>query len=310
MGRILRPSRPLRSGDSLFVVRTGLTAPFEGWGPVHDRLSSVGLSPVFCDSPASSSRDSPERARMRQFLAAVTEGEAAGVLSYRGGAGAIRLLGAWETPGSPFLRGIPVVCGFSDMTYLHAALTRKLSLGTFWGPNARELRDDVTFGLWWEMVSGKVREGDPLPLGAARVLRPGHARGRLAGGNLESLAHLAGTPFFPDLSETILLIEDVDEPLYAVDRALRTLSLSGALDRLAGIVVGPFSGWSPRDDDPAPSVADLVLSLVAKVPVMEASLPGHGTPMATWPLNVPVHLGCSPGDPPYLVLLDSPFETP
>ena len=247
---------------------------------------------------------------MRQFLSAVMDGSGRGVLSYRGGAGAIRLLGAWESPEPLFPKGIPLVCGFSDMTYLHAALARKMSLTTFWGPNARELRDEETFGLWWEMMAGRIGEGDPLPLGEARILRSGRARGLLVGGNLESLAHLAGSPFFPDFSEAILLIEDVDEPLYAVDRALRTLFLSGALDRLAGIVVGPFSGWIPREDDPAPSVSDLVLSLVGKVPVMEASLPGHGTPMATWPLNVPVALDCPSGGVPTLILQESPFETP
>ncbi len=310
MGRILRPSRPLRSGDALLVVKTGLTAPFPEWETVHDRLVAVGLSPVLPEPPSPSSLVSPDRARMRQFLSAVMDGEGAGVLSYRGGTGAIRLLGAWENPGTLFLKGIPIVCGFSDMTYLHAALARKMDLATFWGPNARELRHEGTFGLWWEMMSGRIGAGDPLPLGEARVLRPGRAWGRLVGGNLESLAHLAGSPFFPDFSEAILLIEDVDEPLYAVDRALRTLSLSGALDRLAGIVVGPFSGWSAREDDPAPSVADLVLSLVAKVPVLESSLPGHGTPLATWPLNLPVVLDCPSGGTPSLILQDSPFEIP
>ncbi|EQD24069.1 MAG: hypothetical protein D084_Lepto4C00604G0002 [Leptospirillum sp. Group IV 'UBA BS'] len=108
----------------------------------------------------------------------------------------------------------------------------------------------------------------------------------------------------------ILLIEDVDEPLYAIDRALRTLSLSGGLDRLAGVVVGPFSGWTPRGDDPAPSVADLVLSLFGRIPVMEAALPGHNVPMATWPLNVLVDMRCPEEDAPTLVLLESPFENP
>ncbi|MCL4486372.1 MAG: LD-carboxypeptidase [Nitrospirae bacterium] len=312
MGRVLHPTRPLRSGDAILVVRTGLVAPFPEWDAVRLRLESVGLSPVLCDDPdqAFFPYAASDKERMRRFLSVVTGGQGTGILSYRGGSGAIRLLGGWEDPEKDFSGKVPLVCGFSDMTYLHAALARKLLLATFWGPNARELFHPESFDLWWKMVSGTIRKGDALALGTARTLRPGRASGRLLGGNLESLAHLCGTPFLPDFTGAILLIEDVDEPLYAIDRALRTLSLSGGLDRLAGVVVGPFSGWTPRGDDPAPSVADLVLSLFGRIPVMEAALPGHSVPMATWPLNVLVDMRCPEEDAPTLVLLESPFENP
>ncbi len=306
-----RPSRPLRPGDGVLLVRTSLAESYPEWDEVRGRLLEVGLCPVFASDPDPSYAPyaDSDKNRLREFFNALTGRPERAILPYRGGSGSLRLLCEWEEPEGGLGEEIPAVCGFSDMTYLHAALACRLSLVTFWGPNARELRDRDTFSLWWAMLSGTVTKGDFLPLGEARTLRPGRASGPLLGGNLESLAHLCGTPFLPDLSGAILLLEDIDEPLYAVDRALRTLFLAGVLKKVSGVVVGPFTGWEPRSDDPASSVADLVLSLIPDVPVMEAGLPGHGFPMATWPLNLAVDLRCPQSTlAPSLQLLEAPFE--
>ena len=307
----LRPSRPLRRGDRLLLPRPSLGRPFPEWETVLPRLERVGLVPELFGEEESGAGPylATDPVRGRDFARALSSG-VPGVLSYRAGSGAIRLLGAWVPPSFPDPDHIPLFCGFSDATYLHAALWRYSRLVTFWGPTARELVSPESFSLWWSMVSGEVRKGDCLPLGECRSVRPGEASGRLLGGNLESLAHLSGTPFMPDLSGAILLIEDVDEPLYAVDRALRTLALAGVLRNLAGVVMGPFLRMAPREDDPAQEAEELVLSVVGDIPVLFSSLPGHGRPMATWPLGVEVAMECPPagsGALPRISLLDSPF---
>ena len=307
----LRPSRPLRQGDRLLLPRPSLGHPFPEWETVLARLEGVGLYPELFgeEEPGAGPYLATDPVRGRDFTRALSAG-VPGVLSYRAGSGAIRLLETWTPPPFPDPDHIPLFCGFSDATYLHAALWRHSHLVTFWGPTARELVSPETFLLWWSMVSGDVREGDCLPLGECRSIRQGEASGRLLGGNLESLAHLSGTSFMPDLSGAILLIEDVDEPLYAMDRALRTLALAGSLRNLKGVVMGPFLRLAPRDDDPVREAEDLVLSVVGKIPVLYSSLPGHGRPMATWPLGVEVSMECPPagsGHPPRIRLLESPF---
>lgn len=284
---------------------------FPEWETVRRHLEGVGLVPEFFGEEESGSAPylAGDPVRARDFSLALSSG-APGVLAYRAGSGAIRILSEWIDPPFPHPEAVPLFCGFSDATYLHAALWRRCGLATFWGPTARELGFGENFSLWWSMVSGERGEGDCLPLGEARTVRPGRAVGRLLGGNLESLAHLSGTPFMPDLAGAILLVEDVDEPLYAVDRALRTLALSGALKDLAGVVVGPFLRSAPREDDPAKSAEELVFAVVGEIPVLASPLPGHGRPMATWPLGVTLEMKCpSPvsGDPPTLRLIESPF---
>ena len=77
------------------------------------------------------------------------------------------------------------------------------------------------------------------------TLVPGKARGRLLGGNLCLMAHLWGTPYFPDLHGAILFLEDVEEAYYRIDRMLTQLWLSGALAGVAGVAFGKFTNCDP-----------------------------------------------------------------
>ncbi|MEZ4578566.1 MAG: hypothetical protein R2875_11295 [Desulfobacterales bacterium] len=78
------------------------------------------------------------------------------------------------------------------------------------------------------------------------VIKAGNASGKLIGGNLATLCHLIGTPFMPDLSGHILLLEDVGELPYRIDRMLVQMKMAGCFDRLAGIVLGSFKNCGDR----------------------------------------------------------------
>jgi muramoyltetrapeptide carboxypeptidase len=142
-------------------------------------------------------------------------------------------------------------------------------------------------------VRAVVAHQDPCGVAAgARTLRGGRAEGRLVGGNLALLAALAGTPFAPQYDGAILVLEDVGEPTYRVDRMLRQLALSGALAKLSGIAAGQFTeGSDPGDaasrglDDVLREAADL-----AGVPAV-AGLPfGHVADQWTLPLGARAEL--------------------
>ncbi len=92
----------------------------------------------------------------------------------------------------------------------------------------------------------------------ARVIRRGAATGRLAGGNLSVISSLAGSRYFPDLSDAILVLEDVNEGLYRVDRMLTQLRLSGAMSGVAGIAFGLCTGC---DGDETPDDSRLSRTL-------------------------------------------------
>src|SRR6185503_6800995 len=122
----------------------------------------------------------------------------------RGGYGAMRLLERIDL--SSFLRAPKPLIGFSDITALHLAVAARSEVVTFHGPTARAVLSDFSRDSLERAV---VERSDPCGVApAARVVQPGAARGRLAGGNLALLSALAGTPFAPCFDGAIVILED------------------------------------------------------------------------------------------------------
>jgi len=190
------------------------------------------------------------------------------------------------------------ILGYSDITALHAAVSRRCGLVSFHGATARAHLTDVTrksLGVTlaepWEALT--IVEPSMAPLVS------GTARGRLAGGNLALVAALAGTPYAPDLDGAILMLEDVNEAVYRIDRLLTQLWLSGALRGLAGLAVGSFTEIPPAED-PASGDRPLerVLEEFAKrcgVPCVSGFPMGHIDDQKTYPLGAMATLNVDEG---------------
>jgi muramoyltetrapeptide carboxypeptidase len=172
-------------------------------------------------------------ARLDDLNAALRSDDIDAVWCIRGGYGTMRIL-----PGIDFdaLRRDPrPVMGYSDITGLHAGVNRCAGLVSYHSPVARERITQFTRDSFTRAMRGE----DPCGVACdARIVRGGVAHGRLAGGNLALMAALTGTPYLPDLTDAILVLEDVNEALYRVDRMLTQLRLAGALRGVAGIAFG------------------------------------------------------------------------
>jgi muramoyltetrapeptide carboxypeptidase len=206
----------------------------------------------------------------------------------RGGYGAMRILDTIDYDA--IARRPKPIIGYSDITALHAAFARRSDLVTYHGPTARAVlstfsRDSFACAL--------VHGGDSCGVAAdARVLRGGSARGVLAGGNLALLSALAGTAFAPRLDDTILVLEDIDEAVYRVDRMLRQLLLAGLLDGVRGIVFGACTNCPEASDDGARRLDDVILEVAdhLAVPAMSGAPVGHIDDQWTLPLGAPAVL--------------------
>ena len=161
----------------------------------------------------------------------------------RGGYGAMRLLDGLDYAA---LRTRPkVLIGYSDITAFHCAVATRCGLSSIHGPTARSTLTDFSAK---SLRAAVLRDGDPCGMAPkARTLHGGRARGHLMGGNLALLAALHGTPYQPRYEGSILVLEDVNEAPYRIERMLLQLRLSGALQSCAAIAFGAFTNTGEKD---------------------------------------------------------------
>jgi muramoyltetrapeptide carboxypeptidase len=231
--------------------------------------------------------------RLADFNAALRDDSVDGIWCVRGGYGAMRLLPFLDYEA--FRRHPRVLLGYSDITALHCAVGVRTGQVTYHGPTAR---GELTAFARESLVRAVIEQADPCGTAAdARTLRGGRATGRLVGGNLALLAALAGTPFAPDYTGAILVLEDVGEAVYRIDRMLQQLALSGALGRLSGIAFGQFTDGTDAADAPNLELDDVLrgASAAAGVPALAGIPLGHVSDQWTIPLGAQAELDADAG---------------
>ena len=181
--------------------------------------------------------------RYSDLADALTDPGVGAILCSRGGYGAVHLL---ERLARLPLEETPKwLIGFSDISALHALLTSR-GIASIHAPMAKALADhggdNADNRALLDFLAG---EGLEYSLDPSPMNRPGDATGLLVGGNLSVISDLVGTPFDVIKPRRILFIEDVNEPIYKIERMLYQLRLSGVLADLAGLIVGKFSGCAP-----------------------------------------------------------------
>lgn len=280
-GTVERVSWPLlKSGDAVSVIAPA--GPFDP--PAFKQglaaLQDLGLEPRF--DPRIGERTAylagPDNRRLSELLAAFRDPETKAVFCARGGYGSMRLLPRIELSELP---DKPLV-GFSDITALHLLWHRE-GRRSIHGPVLTQL------GKQPEPVRkalGKLLfRGEAPRLAGAEPVRPGKVVGKLVGGNLAVLTQLVGTPYLPELRGKVLLLEDVGERPYKLDRMLTHLRLAGLLDGVAGIAFGELTQCEEKDA--SYSALDVVREMLRELPIPSAV----GFPVGHGDVNMPVLFG-------------------
>jgi muramoyltetrapeptide carboxypeptidase len=233
--------------------------------------------------------------RLDELYAAFENERVRGVVAARGGAGVIQLLERLDV--ARLVAHPKVFLGYSDLTFLHTLLNER-GLVTFHGPMvARELAEG---GFHRDsLMAGVTGQGAPYASEADELLplAPGAAEGRLVGGCLSILAAASGTPWALRGSADearILLLEDVDEPPYKIDRMLRQLRAAGLFEGVRGVLLGDFPRCSPALDA-SYTLEDVILEALAglELPIALGLSTGHTPhPNVTLPLGVRARLEC------------------
>lgn len=217
----------------------GATAVLESWGhKVRVAAHARGKADRFSGTDAE---------RIADLQGAINDRWTNVILCARGGYGLSRIIDKIDF--TPLKKRFKLVVGFSDITAIHNALSN-IGLVSVHGPMAKHIATEpespavqalkliIDNGKW----TAECNEGY-----------------KLIGGNLSIIYALRGTKFDLDYEGKILLIEDVGERLYHIDRMIQNLRLGGVFDKIAGLAVGQFT-----DTDEDTTFPDGAYGIIAK----------------------------------------------
>jgi muramoyltetrapeptide carboxypeptidase len=296
MPRLIHPPA-LQPGDAVAVVSPAGPVTRELLEQGAATLESWGLD-VRLDDTAYARRKQAgylagdDDARLGALQDALANPEVKAVISSRGGYGTMRLLPSLDL--SAFRDQPKLLVGFSDITALHLYVAAAAQVATLHGPVVKSFAlhgddphhslDQLRDALFGDRPAQPMIEG--LRDRSAGRQAKKVTRGPVFGGNLSIVASTLSSPYCPDLNRAILVLEDVGEEDYRLDRLFTTLRLSTKASRPAAIVLGDFTGcegaYVSQD-----AIADFVAGLACEFdcPVVDGFPCGHAS------RNVPVPFG-------------------
>lgn len=220
------------------------------------------------------------------------------LLCARGGYGCARILD--QVDYAAIINDPKPVVGYSDITALSLGIAAQAQVVSFSGIMAtaghgfgQGTLDPQSEASFWQAVGARGGQRlAPLEGSAPWTIHRGVRNGAPVTGPvypvcLSLLTALLGTPYLPDLTGALLVIEDVHEELYAVDRMLTQLRLSGVLEKLSALLIGSFNGTTEEEDALlAHRVPELCLAFTAAtVPVASGIDYGHIRRRLTLPVG-------------------------
>lgn len=243
--------------------------------------------------------------RARDLNAFFADPEVDGIFCLKGGYGTPRILDLidWNCAA----RNPKVFVGYSDITAIHQGLWKFASLATFHGPmpSSDMIPEFDSFSeesLLRAVTSSQALEAMVPPPGRLpECLVPGIVQGPVVGGNLSLVAATMGTPWELDVQDSILVLEDVDESPYRIDRMLTQLRLAGVLSRCRGLLLGDWKRCEAPEGKKSLSLKEVFSDILGRDrPVLANVAVGHCSPVHTLPLGVVARLDAEAGTLVYL----------
>lgn len=282
------PPPPVRPGDRVGVAALSGPVDPERLAAGLEALAAMGFEPVEADNLRACCGifAGSDEERLEGFHRLAADPSVRAIVFARGGHGVLRLLPHVDWP--LLARHPRAYVGYSDLTPFLLEVIARLGVVALHGPMVAA---DLARGLDGEelrsfesALAGDYRAEIPLAVDGGDDA----GEGPLLGGCLSLLVSTLGTPYAPDLEGAVVFFEDIDEPLYRLDRMLTHLRLSGNLSRLQGLIAGHLSGGGPEEDSgPDAALREHLRELAAAHgwPVAWGLQAGHDRPNLTLPLG-------------------------
>jgi muramoyltetrapeptide carboxypeptidase len=272
----------LKQGDTIGVAAPA--GPFEpsvfeaGVEVLEDMGFQVAVDPVIHSSDRFMAGSDLDRIGVLHRLYADPDIQA--IICARGGYGSMRLLPLLDL--HLVTHNPKPLIGFSDISALTNVIAEHCRVCSIHGPVVTSLGrgDDVSHEALYAVLtgSGDLTVRAPRPI----CIHPGTATGPLMGGNLTTLCHLLGTGYMPSFKGCVLLLEDINEPPYRLDRMLVQMLMAGCFEGIAGIILGSFVNCGAPND---------IITIFEDI-FREAPVPiSFGFPIGHGPTNLAVPIG-------------------
>lgn len=253
----------LQPGDKIAILAPAGPVKWDKVKGASEVIRELGYEPVVYPTVHMKSGQvsgSPAQ-RFADVRKAFEDPEIKAILCARGGYGLVHIMDSLAT--LPIEDNPKWVVGFSDISAFHALLASKgvASIhGSMCHHIARGMEEPENVMLF-QLLANRF---PACSFEADYRNHPGHGEGRLLGGNLSVIQALIATPYDLIQPGSILFIEDVDEPIYKVERIMYQLRLSGILDRLSGIILGQFTGY--KEDQNHTSMEQMLAEALSDYP--------------------------------------------
>lgn len=217
-----------------------------------------------------------------------------GIVCLRGGYGSIRMM---KYIDKKLIKKNPkFFCGFSDITLLLNYFS-KLGLITFHGPMIKSnFNDEETLNSFLDISSccSKNYIYNLNDMNQISYINKKSFEGKICGGNLVMMCSSLGTPFEVDTKNSILLIEEINEAPYAIDRMLTQLIYAKKLKSCHGIILGNFTDCALNDYSKSFNIEEIINDRLKplNIPIIVNMPIGHSYPNITLPIGCKAKFSC------------------
>ena len=274
----------LNPGDKIGITATGRKVSvrdieasrrvFESWG--MEVIASANLY-----SQSHSYLAGSDEERLTDFQNLINDPDIKAIVCARGGYGTTRILDNLDF--SSLTKYPKWIIGFSDVTALHLKLF-KLGIKSVHGTMPILFSKPESISSIESLRGTLMNESVGISTIANKNNRTGKVTAQIIGGNLSLVVDSNGTTGDPDTHGKILVIEEIDEYTYKVDRMLMHLKRSGKLDSLAGLIVGHMTDIQEPELSFGETIEEIILSKVhdTHYPVAFNYPIGHENPNLSW----------------------------
>ncbi len=224
------------------------------------------------------------------------------IFSLRGGYGSARLVD--KINYNLIRQNKKIFVGFSDISILQMAFYQHAGIVSFAGPmvavNFSGEINEFSEEIFWDFITknrkiGKLKNPNDEKF---YVLNKGRGEGKLLGGNLSSIISLFGSKYLPTFRNSILFLEEVNEPPYKIDRMFNQLRLANIFKYAKGIILGRFVDCYEKDENKNTlSLNEIIVNYFKKlkIPVIYNVEHGHVDNIITFPIGLNTKLNASRG---------------